>query len=217
MKKHLLAGLAIILAIPTYAQLQKGTRYVGGTISFRGSGGKYEGINYPESGKTRLNIISPELQYGYFVNKSTMIGLGLKYNVQFFRAISNSGLQKDFDVDQIVQLLPFIRRYIRLSDRWHIFVHGEVGSGYHWFRGETTGSMTNTNRDHFWQHNVSIKPGVTYVFTKSAWSIEGYTNFLSLNAQYVPYKSGRLHDFTASSGISTDFPSYFTIRVAKYL
>lgn len=146
-----------------------------------------------------------------------MIGIGLKYNLEFFKTLYDPNQQQNKGVNQVAQLLPFVRKYKVLNDRWSIFIHGEIGTGYRWNKSETMGGDNRTYRGHYWQHNLSIKPGLVYHFPRNNWAVEGYANLLALNAEYLPMVSDGVKQFNLESGLTTDFATYFTIRVAKYL
>lgn len=219
MKKSLLLGIACCLffGLSAQAQLQKGNMYLGGTIGFNGTSSKYSVASSAESGHSRINEIRPELQLGYFLTNSTVVGVGVNYSLTLFETTYDSMQLKNNGSGQSFQLLPFIRKYKALNDHWSIFIHGEIGSGYRWNKSKTIGGDIQIDKRHYWQHNLSVKPGVVYHFPRNGWAIEGYANVLALNAQYLPMVPSRVKQFTLESGLTTDFPSYFAIRVAKYI
>lgn len=218
MKKILLLGIAgfLSLAIPVKAQLQKGTKYAGGTISLNGA--TYESNQKDDKSISQHSYdhtIAPEIQAGYFLNNTTMVGLGLRYNFQWTKYKSVQSESRG--TTHGLQLLPFIRKYKTFGAHWSVFLHAEIGPGYQWAHHKITGSFPEDSKGHFWQYGVSVKPGLVYQFPKKGWAIEGYANVLSLNANYIPFQNNGARNFTFNTGLSTGFPSYFTLRIAKYL
>lgn len=203
-----------------YGQLQKGTGYVGGTISFDGqASGEKEEADKLNSTKNLRHAASPEIQFGKMVGERTMLGLGVRYNVGWNRTKYDKTEISNSQISQGIALLPFIRQYKSLgSSNWSVFLHGELGPQFQWIKRTTTqGSTPVTERRDFWQYGLSVKPGIAYVSRKNGWAIEGYANILSLNANYVPFKDEAPSVFTFTTGIATAFPSVITLRVAKYI
>lgn len=222
MKKTLLIGFLSLLwfITPVKAQLEKGTKYLGGTIGLNGQTYKYDEKDTKSDTRSGSgHTISPEMQWGYFLNSSTMIGLGARYSFQWNRSQYDLPGQKNRGNSHSVQLLPFIRKYKTLGDHWAVFFHAEIGPSHTWSKSKVTGDYAYESKIDYWRHTVSIKPGLSYLFPKKGWVIEGYADVLSLNASYLVSKEGpgEAKNFMFSSGISTDFPTYFSIRVAKYL
>jgi len=213
----LLPGL-MLLAGSAEAQLQKGMRYWGGTINFNGGFSRSEN-EFDKSDRTKSSnpTVYPELQVGWFVSGKTMLGVGLRYGLEY-----QKNDQQPFDyynkqLQQSIQLLPFIRHYYSLNERWSIFIHGELAPAYSWTKYKTGGLIPTTTKDDYWQYRLSIKPGVVYTFPNKKWSIEAYTNFLSLNFRYLPYPDDGGREFSFETGLNTNFPSYFSLRIARYI
>ncbi|WP_031525892.1 hypothetical protein [Dyadobacter crusticola] len=203
-----------------HGQIQKGTGYVGGTISFDGETSRSKEPADPlNSARTRRHTIAPEIQFGKMIGERTMLGLGVRYNVTYNRTKYDENDLANSQLSQGIALLPFIRQYKSLgSSNWSVFLHGELGPQYQWIRTTNIQGSTPVNeyRD-FWQYGVSIKPGIAYVSKKNGWAIEGFADILSLNANYVPFKDDAPSVFTLNTGIATAFPNVITLRVAKYI
>ncbi|MGG7663048.1 hypothetical protein [Dyadobacter sp. BHUBP1] len=213
----LLPGM-LLLAGSAEAQLQKGVKYWGATINFRGEffHDMEDGSNV-HNRKTSNPSVMPEAQIGWFVSGKTMLGVGLRYSLSYQK---DDQSPLDYEVrsfGQSLQLLPFIRQYYTLNDRWAIFVHGELGPTYSWSKTKNGGLIPSTSKSDYWQYGLSVKPGVVYTFPNKKWSIEAYTNFLALNFNYQPSYDGADRQFKFGTGLTTSFPSYFSLRIARYI
>ncbi len=209
--------------LPVRAQVQDGTRYWGGTVNLNGNTEKSR--QNTGNSTDRINSyhsITPELQWGKFVNPTTLIGLGGRYGFSRNRnkseeAFSPGSGSRETTIRQSVALLPFIRKYKPLGERWTVFLHAEAGPTYNWQKSVAKGTRSNTDKNHNWQYELSVKPGLVYFIPKRSLAIEGYANILSLSASYNDFEKDGGGQFLFATGLSTDFPSYFTIRIAKYL
>lgn len=220
MLKHtILWGLLLLgstLSPSVYAQLSKGTRYWGGTVEFSGAYGSGERQSLNSKTRSTFQNIGPELQWGVFTNATTLVGLGVGYNLSWYLDNTLATETTNRNLSQSISLLPFLRKYKVLNERWWLFLHGEVGPTYQWdswrLRGQNTRGESQSDR---WQYGLMIKPGVVYHFPKKRWAIEGYANVLSLNALYRPVLPGGQH-FSLSTAVGTRVPSLFTLRIARY-
>lgn len=221
MKKLFLWGILVALSGWFPAQAQKGTTYWGGTVHFSGKksdNGFTGGDLFQNYGS---HTVSPELQWGKFVNSSTVVGLGLGYHLHWYKNTdeSTSGVVRYqyHNINQGVELLPFVRKYKFLNDRWAVFLHGEVGPTYGWYNVKRVASKVENTKSNRWQHSLSIKPGLVYSFPGKKISIEGYANILSLRASYSQPNAeiGQGQYFNFSTFLSTSLPSAFELRLAK--
>ena len=221
MKKLLLLGMigGLVGWLPARAQVLDGARYWGGTINIEGSSEKENGISSRTTGQ---HTISPELQWGKFVNPTVMLGVGLRYSL--YQTIDQQEIpgtptiHRDvIGLHQSIAILPFIRKYKSLNDRWAIFLHGEIGPSYNWSKFKNNGSSSSDDKNHNWQYELNVKPGLVYFFPRKKVAIEGYADVLSFSAKYSPYSDNTGRGISLSTGLSTSFPNYFTIRIAKYI
>ncbi|MPR32617.1 hypothetical protein [Salmonirosea aquatica] len=223
MKKLFLWGTLIGLSgwIPAQAQAQKGTTYWGGTVSFEGNfQAEHEtnNRNFPASDQ-KQQTFAPELQWGKFVNSTTLLGVGTTYAFSWGRGsqFTPNYSNRTRSTSHSIGLLPFIRKYKALGERWSIFLHGEIGPTYSWNRSKNDNLTQYDRENHQWRYGLSIKPGLVYFFPKKNLAIEGYANVLSFNAQYADFDQYGDGSFKISTGLSSNFPSYFILRIAKYI
>ncbi|GHB56315.1 hypothetical protein [Persicitalea jodogahamensis] len=224
MKKLLLLGIISCFASPpvAWAQVQDGTRYWGGTINIEGATSSSRDSYSSMTSSDNQHTISPELQWGKFVNPTTMVGLGAQYSFSWHKhtfgitSAPNSSTSQSA-TSQSIGILPFVRKYKSVGERWAVFLHAEIGPSYIWNKSKTTPANPFADNSHNWKYELGVKPGLVYFFPKNNLAIEGYANVLSFYTEYTDFEqdSGRRLQF--STGLSTSFPSYFTIRIAKYL
>lgn len=223
MHKLLLACLLFGLtgSGPTLAQLQKGTTYWGGTLSLNGNGNRSHSADNTSIFSSNGNhTLAPEVQWGVFLNPTTQIGLGTRYSLRWDSSRYASSPTSEGDgkyIQQSVQLLPYLRKYKALSERWALFLHGEAGAGYYWYSYRQQGDFNTSFDTDYWQYTLSIRPGLVYFFPNRRWAIEGYADILSLNASFVPRRENVGRNIQFRSGFSTGFPSLATLRIAKYI
>ncbi len=223
MKKLILLGMLVGLIgwLPARAQVQDGATYWGGTVKLDGDARSSRDVFSTSTSNSSRHSITPELQWGKFINATTMIGLGTRYSFTWNK--NESGItsapsqSRSSGSSQSVSLLPFLRKYKPLGERWAVFLHAELGPTYNWRNSKSTFSGPSPDKGHNWQYELSVKPGVVYFFPKKNLAIEGYADILSLGATYTDFEEDNGRQFVFSTGFSTSFPSYFTIRIAKYL
>jgi hypothetical protein len=202
MKKLFAIGIAfsLYLICPAVAQFEKGDQYWGGTIRFNGGSSQIKITgNASRDTKEVLHDIAPELQWGTFVKKNTMVGLGLRYILQL-TSFKDDGIKERGNI-QSLYFQPFIRNYMPLSENWTIFLHTELTPGFSKTNEEGTPSSTQ------WNYGASLRPGVAYSLPSKKLAIEAYANVLSLQTNYIPSNSDSGGFFTFQAGITSAFPT----------
>ena len=128
MNKYL---LLFILGANISLSAQKSTNYWGATVTFNRSAAETnEESDNPTKYITKSNTITPEIQWGYYVNNSTVVGIGLKYAFSWRQYTNIASLGIKSERDQALEFMPFIRRYKMIGNRWAMFLHTEVGPKY---------------------------------------------------------------------------------------
>jgi len=223
MKKLFLWGILVSLSgwIPAQAQAQKGTTYWGGTVGFNGQIGRSHPFGFDSKQNYGSHAIAPEVQWGKFANPTTVWGLGSRYNLswssnKFTNSQTNSSYKGRFQ-RQSLAVLPFVRKYKFLGERWAVFLHTELGPTYTWEKAKNTGGVEPTRKMDYWRYSLSVYPGLVYFFPGKKISLEGYANILYLETAFTPLRSeiDQPRQFSFTTGFSTDFPGYFTLRLTK--
>ncbi len=224
MKKLLLLGMLVGMIgwLPAVAQVLDGMTYWGGTVGFSGTLGGNHPVNGDRSRRYGNHTIVPEIQWGKAINSKTVIGLGTRYTLMWNGNRQTSSQPNSYNgsnrfIRQSVAILPFIRRYKTLGNRWALFLHAEAGPAYSWDRNKNKGTSVDTQTSNYWQYSLNVRPGVVYFFPGKKISLEGYVDFLNLGAKYIPLRpeTNQARQITVSLGSSTSFPSYFALRLAK--
>lgn len=130
MKKLFLWGILLSLSgwIPAQAQAQKGTTYWGGTVSFSDKTSNSHVVDGDPLQKDSQYTFSPELQWGKFLNSNTLLGIGTAFSFSWGNSsqVTPNYSNQIRSISHRVGLLPFIRKYKPLGERWAVFLHGEV-------------------------------------------------------------------------------------------
>jgi len=212
MKKNLLLGLVgcLFLAGPVKAQLGKGTKYWGGTLSFSGVNNKSK--NDFSSSVNQLSL-SPSIQAGKFIKDNRMIGLGLGATIYYLESkdSNNRPDSKYSTTENSYSLSPFIRHYKSLSPKWAIFLNSSAQLSYMTMKLKIYGDK---RREDGYGAGLQILPGVAY-WVSPRFALESDINFLSLGAGYKDFLGAKSVYF--NSALTSSLTSYFSIRASWYL
>jgi hypothetical protein len=201
MKKLLLAALAIILAVPTHAQLQKGTGYFGATVSLTGSNAKLENV---PGDVVRLSnhVVLPSLTAGKFIKDNMLLGLevGARVSIQ-------SSKDNDPTVDvgyktynNAYFISPFVRNYksIGSKSKWAVFLTSSADISFQRSKWEPDGRDGIKGKG--FSTGIRIRPGI---------------NLLSVETGYM--KRGESNSFYLRSGVTSNHNGYFSVRASWYI
>ena len=222
-KLFLLSALISLLGwTELRAQAQRGTTYWGGTVRLDGRLSHTKDLDKNSKSGFTENRITPEIQWGKFINPTTMIGLGIVYDLTWTRQISpvasGTGAEmKSRGVYQSADVLPFLRKYKFVNEHWAVFLHGQTGKSFGVKAFKWDNLSREDRKENYTYYRLEIKSGLVYTFPGKQLSIEGYFNLLSLSALYKPLieEANQPRKFTFSTGLSTSFPRLIQIRMAK--
>lgn len=202
--------LLFFLSSRAWAQFERKNQYWGGNIRMFHSTTNVDRTS-PGGTDSKYNVhtVSPEIQWGAFLGNKILLGLGSRYTTEWTRWRSNDEDRKS--TSHTVYLVPFIRKYKSLGANWAIFLHAELTGG--WFQGKSEGQTAQV----YWSIGSSTRPGVVYSLPSKKLAIEAYVNVLSLQASYLFVDNSPQRNFNLTAGIESTAPTYFTLRVAKYL
>lgn len=223
----LLAASAI--STSSFAQIEKGTVFIGGRSVFSTSSSSLSSTSGSSDSKSTGFSIEP--QAGYYVSKNWAIGLG-------FTIRTSNSTQNDLNIgttdfaNQQKQQNDFgfnlLARYNKaLSKRFAFFVNGTLSTGL-WYKekntieqktGPTTIMNTTIIESRFGQSpnfNLDIRPGVTYFITPK-FGIEA--TFASVFASYSSSKPTTSNQNIKSSAFNLGYnlyPAGFGLGVHYY-
>ncbi|MCF2488339.1 outer membrane beta-barrel protein [Dyadobacter sp. CY347] len=212
-KLILFSSLGILCLVgEVQAQLAKGTRYWGATIT---SNGQINDEDYESPYKSTNNFVNiyPSLRTGWFFKDNTMFGLDLSPSISFSRSKYNlSGDDSEYKYNGLtVNLTPYIRKYKSLSPKWLLYVHSGATLSY------VRTKNTNTNESDFkngYGAGLNIVPGVAYRLTPRFW-LESDVSVFNLNLSYVNFNNTNSVNFR--TGLTSQIQQYFTLRAAWYI
>lgn len=204
----------LFLAGSAEAQLQKGTKHFGATISADGSAMKSKGLSsaYQSKGTNNMHNISPSVQTGWMTRDNRMFGFELNSYFAWRKITSKTSSDyKYIDNYSSVGLSPFIRHYKPIDNKWAIFLQSGVEGAYMWTKKEDSGV---TKKNDGFAAGVSVHPGIVY-WISPRFAIESDLQLLSLRLAYTDFASSKSLNFKA--GITSGINNYFGVRAAWYL
>ena len=214
MKKILLLGIPffLFLANPVKAQLQKGTKYLAGTISLSGYNSRPDkDVNMP----TNFSQVSfsPSFQTGSFVKDRVMVGIGAGASLYYGWSKSRySGALPDYKENrQTYSLSPFVRHYKSLSSKWAIFLTSSAD--FLFLRSKLNADPFNIVENGF-AGGIQVAPGISYWITPR-FALESDLNLLSLSVGYRSFQDTNSIFF--NSAVTSNLNSYFSVRASWYL
>ncbi len=216
MKKNLLIGIwvCVCTAVPGLAQLQKGTGYIGTTVTFDGSAGRPQVMNSTSAEVYNHLSINPSVQIGKFFRDHVMAGVGIGGPMSFSwtKRINPDGSDnKTRFIQGAYTLSPYLRHYKSLNSKWALFLTSAVDLAY------LKIAQKNRNEKESWDGfsaGLRIVPGVSY-WISPRFALETDVNLLSLGVGYKDFLDAKLFYF--SSAATTGLPSYFSVRASWYL
>ncbi|MCF2442900.1 hypothetical protein L0657_02945 [Dyadobacter sp. CY345] len=212
MKKTLLFGIVSLLwlSIPVKAQLEKGTKYLGGTVNLTGVHGKSSVSTTTKSNQVN---ISPEIQLGKFIKDNRLVGLGVGANLNliWFKDNSNTDDYKNKTNYNQFFLSPYIRHYKSLNSKFAIFLNSSVDLSYLSIKSQTDFLSSSENG---YGIALNIVPGISYWITPR-FALESDINLLNLGVGYQDFLNTKTVSF--NSAVTSSIPSYFSVRASWYL
>lgn len=211
-KLILFSSLGILcLVAEVRAQLPKGTRYWGATITSNGEATTQKSNAYKADAK--LANIYPSLRTGWVFKENTMFGIDLSPSISLSRTKNDfSGTESKYKYDGLaVNLTPYLRKYKPLSPKWLLYVHSGVSLSY--VRTKNTGDEESRIKNGYGA-GINIVPGVAYRLTPRFW-IESDVSVFNLNLSYVNFNDSNNINF--GTGLRSEIQQYFTLRAAWYI
>jgi len=202
----------LFLVARVQAQYQKGTKYLGGTISLNGTKSKPEADAGIQSIQSYLSL-NPSVQAGLFIKEKAMIGLGFGTDLDFYwnKSKPSKSLPLYKSHTQIYTLSPFVRHYKSLNAKWAIFLNSSAEISL--LKSKTITDDYTVKSDGY-GIGLKIVPGVSYWLTPR-FALESDINLLSLGAGYRNFYDS--DTFYFNSAVTSNLSSYFSIRASWYL
>jgi hypothetical protein len=215
MKLKLLCSVVFVCTLLTtsYAQINKGTVWIGSNFSYARQNFKPDQVII--SGKMRTVSILPS--FGVAVKENMVLGVFGNYtNANTEQQTSSYYSKRD---EKTYGGGLFIRRYIPVFKRFYLYGEGRLGynkseSEENW----TTTSTSGTNNLKIWETGLTFTPGIAYGITRSILLEAGVAalfdaRYRSTESIYSPYtQSNSVKTFTAGVRLENASAFYIGIR-----
>ena len=215
--KRLHYACLLFIAITCYeanGQIEKGTRFWGGTIEGSGRFSSLKGEQLTR--KIQSNKVAVKAQWGMFTKQNFMFGIGAQLALMPY-SMESTGNNRyaESHLEQTYSLVPFVRWYKPLTERISFFVEPALAAGITNYRTKSTAGTSETliKLDRF-RSSLTVVPGISYRLGKR-FALEADLNILSLGVNYVSGDGYR--EFRLASSVSSEISSYFGVRGAFYL
>lgn len=172
MKKFLTALVCIIIIQLAQAQVQKGSLFLGGSLSVGSN--KYESTS--TINKNSSWTISPQIGKAIDLNK--IIGLQI-YVSGTAEESSTGGMAFNRNVSTAYGLGVFYRQYFPLAAKWAMFANAGIDVRYG--SGETKSNGIKSGENNGWVFSAAITPGISYKAGKSIWLEAALNNLFLIN------------------------------------
>ena len=175
MKKILTVLVCIIIAQVTQAQVQKGSLFLGGSLTLGSN-------SYKSSSTTNKNSnwsISPQIGKAIDLNK--IIGIQLFAGGNADESL-NGGTPLNKNVSTAYGMGVFYRQYFPLAAKWAMFGNGAIDGRYG--AGQTKSNGIKTGENNGWAFSAAITPGISYKAGKSIWLEAALSNLVGINYSF---------------------------------
>jgi opacity protein-like surface antigen len=211
MKMKLLFSVVFVCTLLTtsYAQINKGSIWVGSNVSYSQSKDKPA----QQAVDRKIKTISVLPSIGVAIKENIVLGIFAAYTDAHTDNDGYIVLRKEKTYGGGV----FVRRYVPVFNRFYIFGEGRLG--YNSYKGEEKWSFTSntgTSTSKGWETGLTFTPGISYGITpgmqleagfKSLFDIRYQDSKITQNGYYN--QNNRKKSFTA--GVNLENASAFTI------
>lgn len=207
--------LAVSVGVEASAQIEKGTQFWGGTVS--GSGSFSSSENENGAGSSSKNDLELRLQGGVFTKSNFMVGVGAQgsFYPETMETNAMNSLSRRTNTTSIYSLVPFVRWYKPLNERFSLFLEPSLSAGFRFSRNTSSGGFgeSRSTGEEF-RSSLNVVPGISYRLGKR-FALEADVNILRLG---LDFNSGKDYSsFRFASSVSSGINSYFGLRGAFYL
>jgi hypothetical protein len=218
--KKIIFTLLIGLMSATFvqAQLEQGTKYLGGSFNLGFGSSKSSADGTSQDGPKTFNFgITPAL--GYFISDNLSLGLGIGYTM-FKETEKGDGV---FTPDEttfsqsMIDLSPFVRYYMMPTEKMGFFCQGTIEFGFGNAKNEeTTGSTTVTDEYKASSFGVGITPGIV-IFVSEKVALESTFGGLVFGSSKIKWTDDDVDYENSSSNFSLDVNPWVTVGVAIHI
>lgn len=214
MKLKLLFSVVFVCTLLTtsYAQINKGTIWIGSNFSYAGDKPKSD----QQTTFWEIRTVSILPSFGVAIKENVVLGIFGKYSNSFSEQKSTSYYSKRDEKTYGGGL--FVRRYVPVFKRFYLYGEGRLG--YNKSKVEenwANTSVVGTSKLKSWETGLTFTPGIAYGITRSILLEAGAAalfdaRYKSTESIYNPYtQSNSAKTFTA--GVNLENASAFTIGI----
>ncbi len=196
MKKLTAIAAAIFLMNSSYAQIEKGKTFIGGSVGFTNSKNENSVTSYSKNNGWN---ISPQI--GKAIKQNLIVGVQLVAGRSINETSGFAGVNKNTSANYGLGF--FARKYYPIGNKFMLFGEGSISGNS--ITGDSKTGIVKTADNSGWGINLNIAPGITYNVSKKLWLEASLTNLL--NAGYANATTKQLSNSgqTLSESKSTAF------------
>jgi opacity protein-like surface antigen len=208
LKIFLSVVFACTLLSTSYAQINKGSTWLGSNFSYSQS---KEGIEQPVDRKIRTTSVLPA--FGVAIKENLVLGI---YGNYIYERSENNGVLIDSKEKKYGGGL-FVRRYVPVFNRFYIFGEGRLGYNTYETKNKWNyGNVISSGKIKGWNTGVTFTPGISYGVTQNVQLEAGFVSLFSImyaNAKTTSdyYPPSKLKSFNAD--LNLDRLSSFSLGV----
>jgi len=215
MKLKLLLSIAFVCTLLTssYAQINKGTVWIGGNFSYAKD--KLKPDQLIISGKTRTVSVLPA--FGVAIKENMVLGIFGNYSNTYREEQTNSYYSKRDEKTYGGGL--FVRRYVPVFKRFYLYGEGRLGYNKLEYEDNwTSTSASGINKSKVWETGLTFTPGIAYGITRSILLEAGAAalfdaRYRSTETTYSPYtQPNSVKSFTARVNLENAASFFVGIR-----
>jgi len=173
MKKFTTIAAALFLLHSSYAQIEKGKTFIGGSIGFGNSKNETSATSYSKNGSWN---ISPQI--GKAVKQNLIVGIQLSAGGNSSESTGFAGISKNTSGNYGLGF--FARKYYPVANKFMLFGEGRIGGNI--LTGDSKIGDVKITESNGWGINLNIAPGIAYNVSKKLWIEAALTNLF--NAGY---------------------------------
>lgn len=187
MKKILTALVCIIMVQLAQAQIQRGSLFLGGSLSAGSMTSESSSTTNKNSGWS----INPQIGKAIDLNKIIGVQIYVGGNAE---ESSTGGVPLNKNVSTAYGLGVFYRQYFPLAAKWAMFANAGIDGRYG--TGETKSNGIKTTENNGWALSAAVTPGISYRAGKSIWLEAALNNLFGIN-----YSSNKLNSINQSGQV----------------
>lgn len=194
----ILATILVFISIDTTAQIKKGEKMIGASLSFASEKTEYEGIG--QDNKATAIMIAPQLGFGFGKNWVAGVSLGYTYAKTDYQGTNN-----DYDVN-IFTGGVFLRKFYELNEKFGVYgqLDLSVGIGKGTADGSTPYDVDVTTISGIVHPGFYFRPGNKLVIEAMFGRI-GYTSTKRDYTVFYEDAKESSFEFSVTDGLSLGF------------